>query len=123
MFVSLFFVGVPIQFYQKRKSTYFPKDKLKDSAYFSGFGKKCKRYYHGSVLHYRAKLCQAKFSLQNEKFVTFARRIICPIKVKVSLVEVQVNLRGVQVIQTIVTISLGETLPGEIFITFKNSSL
>ena len=97
MFVSLFFVGVPIQFYQKRKSTYFPKEKLKDSAYFSGFGKKCKRYYL-SVLHYRAKLCQAKFSLQNKKFVTFARRMICPIKVKVSLNEVQVNLRGKQVI-------------------------
>ena len=59
----------------------------------------------------------------NEKFVTFARRIICPIKVKVCLVELQVNLRGVQVIQTIVIISLGETLPGEIFVAFKNSSL
>ena len=65
----------------------------------------------------------AKFSSPNEKYVPFAGRKFRPIKVKVSLVEVQVNLRGVQVIQTIVIISLGETLPGEIFVAFKDSSL
>ena len=53
---------------------------------------------------YRATLCRAKFSSvetirrakfssPNEKFVTFARRKISPNKVKVSLVEVQVNPR------------------------------
>ena len=61
--------------------------------------------------------------ITKQKFVTFARRKLSSIKVIVSLVEVQMNLRGVQVIQTIVIISLGETLPGEIFVAFKNSSL
>ena len=60
-------------------------------------------------LPYRAKLFRAKFSSGetirraklsslNENFVTFARRKFCPVKVKVSLVEVQMNLRGKKVI-------------------------
>ena len=67
MFVSLFFVEVPIQFYQKRKSTYFPKEKLKDSAYFSGFGKNVKeiiisqsyiigRNFVSRNFHYKTKI-------------------------------------------------------------------
>ena len=55
-------------------------------------------------LHWWAKLCRAKFSSGeiirrakfsslNEKFVTFARRKVSPPKIKVSLVEVRMNLR------------------------------
>ena len=42
---------------------------------------------------------RAKFSSQNEKFVTFLEKKLPSIK-KVSLVEIQMNLKGKQVIYT-----------------------
>ena len=61
------------------------------------------------TIPYRAKLCRAKLSSGetirrakllslSEKFVTFARQKFHPIIVKVSLVEVEMNLRGKEVI-------------------------
>ena len=49
------------------------------------------------MLPYRAKIFRAKFS-SNEKFITLAHEKFRTIKMEVSLVEVQVNLREKRVI-------------------------
>ena len=76
---------------------------------------------HSFILPYRAKLCRAKLFVgrnvrhQTKNSSLSPGETFCQIKVKLFLVEVQVNLRGYQVIETNYDFLVGRNFVGRNF--------
>ena len=84
------------------------------------------RFFPKRPLPCRAKLCRAKFSSLNEKFVTFARRKVSPNKSKKCfLMKYKWTYEGNKSFRQILTILFDDIFvgrnysSGEIFVTFK----